>query len=194
MFPDSSTRTRIWCGPASDVREFVARLAGEHYDGGGINTTVDATRAATADELFGLAADRGRRMISNGTTTVEIKTGYGLTPTDELKSLDVIGRLAAELPWSVESTYLGAHVVPRGRDRTEYVDEVVATIPAAAAADATWVDVFCDEGVFSIGETRKILQAAKDAGLWNSAARRGDRPYRSGRARCRDGLRQRRSP
>ena len=153
----------VWAGVRRE--EFVARLAGEHYDGGGINTTVDATRAATADQLFDLAADRGRRMIANGTTTIEIKTGYGLTPADELKSLDVIGRLAVDLPWSVEATYLGAHVVPRGRNRAEYVDEVIATIPAAAAADATWVDVFCDEGVFTIDETRKILRAAADAGL-----------------------------
>ena len=63
-------------------------------------------------------------MIANGTTTVEIKTGYGLTPEHELRCLDVIGRLGAELPWNVEATYLGAHVVPDGRDRTEYVDEV----------------------------------------------------------------------
>ena len=153
----------VWAGVRRD--EFVARLTGEQYDGGGINTTVEATRAASADELVSLAADRGRRMIANGTTTVEIKTGYGLTPTDELKSLEVIARLAADLPWSVEATYLGAHVVPVGRDRTEYVDEVIATIPLASAAGATWVDVFCDKGVFTIAETRRILQAASEAGL-----------------------------
>ncbi len=153
----------VWAGVRRE--EFVARLAGEQYDGGGITTTVAATRAATAEELFVLAAARGRRMIANGTTTVEIKTGYGLTPTDELKCLDVIGRLAKDLPWLVEATYLGAHVVPPGRDRAEYVEEVIATIPAAAAAGATWADVFCDEGVFTIDETRRILQAAQDAGL-----------------------------
>jgi imidazolonepropionase len=153
----------VWAGVRRE--EFVARLAGEHYDGGGINTTVEATRAASAEELYQLATARGRRMIANGTTTVEIKTGYGLTPADELKCLAVIGRLSTELPWSVEATYLGAHVVPAGRDRNEYVDEVVDTIPAAAAAGAAWVDVFCDEGVFTIDETRRVLQAAKDAGL-----------------------------
>ncbi len=153
----------VWAGVRRE--EFVARLAGEQYDGGGIATTVAATRAASPDELFMLAVGRGRRMIANGTTTVEIKTGYGLTSADELKCLEVIGRLAAELPWGVQATYLGAHVVPPGRDRAEYVDEVIATIPAAAAAGATWVDVFCDEGVFTIDETRAILQAAKDAGF-----------------------------
>jgi len=153
----------VWAGVRRE--EFVARLAGEQYDGGGIATTVAATRAAPPDELFVLAAERGRRMIANGTTTVEIKTGYGLTPAEELKCLDVVRRLAAELPWGVQATYLGAHVVPPGRDRAEYVDEVIATIPAASDAGATWVDVFCDEGVFTIDETRKILQAAKDAGL-----------------------------
>jgi imidazolonepropionase len=153
----------VWAGVRRE--EFVARLAGDQYDGGGIATTVAATRAASADELFGLAAERGRRMIANGTTTVEIKTGYGLTPAEELKCLDVIGRLATDLPWSVEATYLGAHVVPPGRDRAEYVEEVIATIPTASDAGAAWVDVFCDRGVFTVDETRSILQAAADAGL-----------------------------
>ena len=153
----------VWAGTRRE--EFVARLAGESYDGGGIATTVAATRAASGDELFALAADRGRRMIANGKTTVEIKTGYGLTPEHELRCLDVIARLGSELPWNVEATYLGAHVVPDGRDRTEYVDEVVATVPPSAACGATWVDVFCDEGIFTLEETRRILQAAADAGL-----------------------------
>jgi imidazolonepropionase len=104
-------------------------------------------------------------MIANGTTTVEIKTGYGLTPEHELRCLDVIARLGSELPWNVEATYLGAHVVPDGRDRAEYVDEVVATVPQAAVRGATWVDVFCDEGIFTLDETRRILQAARDTGL-----------------------------
>ena len=79
----------VWAGTRRE--EFVARLAGESYDGGGITTTVAATRAASDDELFALAVERGRRMIASGTTTVEIKTGYGLTPEHELRCLDVIG-------------------------------------------------------------------------------------------------------
>ena len=153
----------VWAGTRRE--EFVARLAGEPYDGGGITTTVAATRAASDAELFGLAVARGRRMIANGTTTVEIKTGYGLTPHDELRSLDVIARLGDELPWQVEATYLGAHVVPDGRDRAEYVAEVVGTIPEAASRGARWVDVFCDVGVFTLDETRRILEAATAAGL-----------------------------
>lgn len=148
----------VWAGTRRE--EFVARLAGTPYDGGGIRTTVNATRAATDDELFELAADRGRRMIALGTTTVEIKTGYGLTPEHELRALDVAARLGRELPWQVEATYLGAHVVPAGREREDYVREVIATIPAAAARGARWVDVFCDEGVFTVEETRQILTAA----------------------------------
>jgi imidazolonepropionase len=153
----------VWAGTRRE--EFVARLAGEQYDGGGITTTVDATRAASDAELFDLALARGRRMIANGTTTVEIKTGYGLTPHDELRSLDVIARLGDELPWQVEATYLGAHVVPDGRDRAEYVAEVINTIPEAASRGARWVDVFCDVGVFTLDETRIILEAASAAGL-----------------------------
>lgn len=153
----------VWAGTRRE--EFVARLAGQSYDGGGIATTVAATRAASDDELYRLAAERAHRMISNGTTTAEIKTGYGLTPEHELRCLDVIGRLGAELPWNVESTYLGAHVVPDGRDRTEYVDEVIATVPAAAVHGARWVDVFCDEGIFTLDETRRILCAAEASGL-----------------------------
>lgn len=153
----------IWAG--SRREEFVARLAGEHYDGGGIGTTVAATRSASDEKLFALAIERGRRMIANGTTTVEIKTGYGLTPYDELRCLDVIQRLGQALPWNVEATYLGAHVVPAGRERADYVDEVVATVPEAAARGAQWVDVFCDEGIFTIEETRRILHAAAYSGL-----------------------------
>jgi imidazolonepropionase len=153
----------VWAGTRRE--EFVARLAGEQYDGGGIATTVEATRAASGDDLLRLAVERGRRMLSNGTTTVEIKSGYGLTPRDELRCLDVIRRLGDALPWSVEATYLGAHVVPDGRDRAEYVAEVIQTIPQAADLGARWVDVFCDVGVFTIDETRQILMAAKSRGL-----------------------------
>ncbi|MFL6071615.1 MAG: imidazolonepropionase [Actinomycetes bacterium] len=153
----------VWAGTRRE--EFVARLAGEQYDGGGIATTVAATRAASSEELLRLAVDRGRRMLSHGTTTVEMKTGYGLTPGDELRCLDVIRRLDDALPWSVEATYLGAHVVPDGRDRGEYVAEVIRTIPQAADLGARWVDVFCDVGVFTVDETRQILIAAKGHGL-----------------------------
>jgi imidazolonepropionase len=145
--------------------EFVARLAGTAYDGGGIRTTVDATAAAADDELLDLALGRATEALALGTTTMEVKTGYGLSPDAELRLLRLIAELAERTPVRIEPTYLGAHVVPVGRDRADYVAEVVATLPAAAAAGARWADVFCDRGVFTVDEARHILTAAKDAGL-----------------------------
>jgi imidazolonepropionase len=145
--------------------EFVARLAGTAYDGGGIRTTVDATAAANDDELLDLALGRATEALALGTTTMEVKTGYGLSPDAELRLLRLIDELAARTPVRLESTYLGAHVVPAGRDRSDYVAEVVATLPAAAAAGARWADVFCDQGVFTVDEARRILTAARSHGL-----------------------------
>jgi imidazolonepropionase len=161
-FVDAHTHL-VWAGTRRE--EFVARLAGLPYDGGGIRTTVAATRAASDDELFDLAAARARSAVCSGTTTMEIKSGYGLTPHDELRMLDVAGRLAQRLPLRVECTYLGAHVVPEGRDADDYVDEVIATLPAAVDHGARWVDVFCDAGVFSVDQARRILLAGREAGL-----------------------------
>lgn len=161
-FVDSHTHA-VWAGTRRE--EFVARLAGERYDGGGIATTVGATRAAAYDELVELAAGRLRAMRRDGTTTVEVKTGYALTPRGELRLLDVAQEAAAQAGVGVELTYLGAHTVPDGRDREEYLAEVVATIPDAAARGARWVDVFCDAVAFSLEETRRVLEAARAAGL-----------------------------
>jgi imidazolonepropionase len=145
--------------------EFVARLAGESYDGGGIRLKVDATRAASDEQLLELAAARAATALSHGTTTMEVKTGYGLTTDDELRLLDIVAGLARRTPLRLETTYLGAHVVPARRERGDYVDEVVATLPAAAARGARWCDVFCDQGVFTVAEARRILTAARDHGL-----------------------------
>jgi imidazolonepropionase len=153
----------VWAGARRE--EFVARLAGQSYDGGGIKTTVEATRAAGDDELLRLALERARSALASGTTTMEVKTGYGLTPKDELRLLDIARRIGDELPLRVEPTYLGAHVVPDGRDPDDYVDEVVATIPEARAHGARWVDVFCDEGVFTVEQARRILVRGRDEGL-----------------------------
>jgi imidazolonepropionase len=158
-FVDSHTHA-VWAGSRRD--DFVGRLSGAGYHPGGIMTTVDATRAASDPELLALAAERLAAMQRNGTTTVEVKSGYGLTRDDELRIL----RIAAELPGPrVTTTYLGAHVVPTGRDRADYVDEVVATIPLAKEAGAQWCDVFCDEGAFSVDESRRILSTAQAGGL-----------------------------
>jgi imidazolonepropionase len=145
--------------------EFVARLAGRRYDGGGIRVTVEATRAASDEELLALAAGRAARALANGTTTMEVKSGYGLTVTDELRLLDLTAELARRTPVRLESTYLGAHVVPAGRDADDYVHEVIATLPLAAEHGAGWCDVFCDEGVFTVAEARRILSAAREHGL-----------------------------
>ena len=145
--------------------EFVARLAGTTYDGGGIRTTVEATAAATDDELLDLAAGRVAAALAHGTTTMELKSGYGLTVESELRLLGLVGELARRTPVRLEATYLGAHVVPAGRDRDDYVAEVVATLPLAAEAGARWADVFCDQGVFTVGEARRILTAAREHGL-----------------------------
>jgi imidazolonepropionase len=145
--------------------EFVARLAGIPYDGGGIRTTVAATAAASDEELLDLAAGRAARALSHGTTTMEVKTGYGLTRDAELRLLRLVGELRGRTPVRLEATYLGAHVVPAGRDRDDYVAEVLATLPDAAAAGARWCDVFCDQGVFTVEEARRILTSARDHGM-----------------------------
>ncbi|MDQ1584721.1 MAG: imidazolonepropionase [Actinomycetota bacterium] len=161
-FVDAHTHL-VFAGVRRD--EFVARLAGQPYDGGGIRTTVAATRAASVEDLAALALGRAATALSNGTTTMEIKSGYGLTPDDELRLLDVIAMVGARSPLRIEATYLGAHVVPEGRDRESYVAEVIETLPAAAARGARWCDVFCDRGVFTVDEAHRILSAARDHGL-----------------------------
>lgn len=161
-FVDAHTHL-LWAGVRRG--EFVARLAGTAYDGGGIRTTVAATAEASDAELLDLAATRAAAALAHGTTTMEVKTGYGLTVDSELRLLRLVGALRERTPIRLEPTYLGAHVVPAGRDRHEYVDEVVATLPAAAGAGARWCDVFCDEGVFTVEEARRILTAAREQGL-----------------------------
>jgi imidazolonepropionase len=157
-----------WAG--SRRRDFAERLAGVPYEeiltrGGGIHSTVAATRAATFEELVGLTTARARQMLANGTTTAEVKTGYGLTRDDELRLLDVVAAVAAGTPLRVEPTYLGAHAVPPDRDRDEYVAEVVGTLPAAKERGARWCDAFCDRGAFTVEEARTVLAAARAAGL-----------------------------
>lgn len=161
-FVDAHTHL-LWAGVRRG--EFVARLAGTAYDGGGIRTTVAATAEASDAELLDLAATRASAALAHGTTTMEVKTGYGLTVDSELRLLRLVGSLRERTPIRLEPTYLGAHVVPAGRDRHEYVDEVVATLPAAAETGARWCDVFCDEGVFTVEEARRILTAAREQGL-----------------------------
>jgi imidazolonepropionase len=152
----------LWAG---DRRaEFEARLAGERYDGGGIATTVAATAAATDAELLALARGRVEAMIANGTTTVEVKTGYGLRAAAELRLLGLIGELAGQVPARLQATFL-AHVVPAGAARARHVAELVAALPAAAGRGARWCDVFADRGAYDLAEAGQLLAAARAAGL-----------------------------
>ncbi|HZB47718.1 MAG TPA: imidazolonepropionase, partial [Mycobacteriales bacterium] len=160
-FVDPHTHA-LWAG--SRREEFAARLAGKRYDGGGIASTVAATTAASDDELVELAAGRLRAMAANGTTTVEVKTGYGLGVDAELRLLGLLRRVANRIPVRVEPTLL-AHVVPADADRAEHVEALAAAMPEAARLGARWVDVFCDRGAYTVEEARRLLQAAAVAGL-----------------------------
>jgi len=160
-FVDSHSHL-VFAGDRS--QEFAARMTGVRYDGGGIATSVDATRAATDDQLYVLVAIRVAEMRAQGTTTVEIKSGYGLNVQDEARSL----RIARS--FTNETTFLGAHVVPpefAGR-RSEYVDLVTGEMLTNCAPHARWIDVFCEPHsahAFTEDEAKVVLSAGRDAGL-----------------------------
>jgi imidazolonepropionase len=144
--------------------EFAARMTGASYDGGGIANSVAATRAASDDELRALVGSRVAEMHAQGTTTVEIKGGYGLSVQDEVRSL----RIAAG--FTSETTFLGAHVVPPeyADRRADYVELVAGEMLAACAPHARWIDVFCEPNsahAFTEEEARVMLSAGRDAGL-----------------------------
>jgi imidazolonepropionase len=139
--------------------EFAARMAGEPYTGGGIRTTVAATRAAGDDDLRANVGRLRREALRQGTTTIEIKSGYGLSVAEEARSL----RIARE--FTDEATFLGAHVVPAGRDADDYVAEVCGEMLAACTPYARWVDVFCEQGAFDGEQSRAVLEAGRKAGL-----------------------------
>jgi imidazolonepropionase len=141
------------------AEEFAARMSGQPYAAGGIRTTVDATRAATDDQLRANLARMAAELLHAGVTTFETKSGYGLDVANEQRSV----RIAREV--TPETTYLGAHVVPQGVDRADYVDLVCGAMLEACAPSARWVDVFCEVGAFDGDETRHILKAGMDAGL-----------------------------
>ena len=139
--------------------EFEARMAGEEYAAGGINVTVAATRAASdavlEQNLARLVAEARR----GGTTVLETKTGYGLTIADERRSARIAARLADAV------TFLGAHVVPSGEDPDAYLESVVGPMLDAVAPYVSAVDVFCESGAFDEAATRRVLEAARTAGL-----------------------------
>lgn len=158
-FVDCHTHA-VWAGQRRD--ELVARLAGEPYSAGGIRATVAATRAASTSELRRLTQARIDAAARAGTTTIEVKSGYGLTTADEMRLLDVATAVTGP---RVTATYLGAHVVPPGTSAEDYVVEVIAALPAAREHGAQWCDVFCDDGAFTVGQARRILTAARECGL-----------------------------
>lgn len=157
-FVDSHTHL-VFAGDRSS--EFAARMAGTPYEAGGIASTVEATRLADDVALRANTSRLWSEMLASGTTTVEVKSGYGLTVVDEARSIAV----AREL--TTETTFLGAHVVPAEyRDRRdEYVALVCGEMLQACARDARWIDVFCDRGAFDVDEAAAVLDAGVAAGL-----------------------------
>jgi imidazolonepropionase len=155
-----------YLGDRSD--EAAARLAGAQYDGGGILRSVAATRAGSDEELRAVIEDRLRAELAAGTTTVECKSGYGLSTSEELRALRLIGEAAEAVSIRAVRTFLGAHAVPsEAGSPDEYVALIVEEmLPAVVAAGAAeFCDVFCDRGFFSLEATERILIAAAAGGL-----------------------------
>lgn len=165
-FCDSHTHT-VWAG--SREGEFLDKINGLSYEeiaerGGGILNSSDLLHETSEDDLYAQAMGRIREMMASGTLAFEIKSGYGLRPEDELKMLRVIRRIRESVPAIVKATFLGAHAIGRGYTHEEYVDEVIRMLPSAAPL-SDFVDVFCDEGFFTVEDTDKILSAAAEFGL-----------------------------
>ena len=157
-FVDSHTHL-VFAGDRAE--EFTARMAGEPYDGGGIRVTTDATRSMSSDALDGLVRQRLAEAHSAGTTTIEIKSGYGLNVVDETRSVEIARR------YTTESTFLGAHLLPAefaGR-ADDYIHLVCNEMLDAAKPHAKWVDAFCETGAFDADQSRAVLEAGRAAGL-----------------------------
>ena len=170
-FIDSHTHP-VYAG--NRVREFTMRAQGATYQeihaaGGGIQFTVEKTRQATTRDLYTHGAATLMRMLEHGTTTVEAKSGYGLQTEEELRELQVIQQLGKDLPLTVVPTFLGAHSIPPEYkdNREEFVQIIIEEMMPRVKEEklAEFVDVFCEEGAFTLDETRRILQAAKDMGI-----------------------------
>jgi len=156
------------------VEEFEKRLRGVSYAeisraGGGIQSAVQATRSATHEELYASAAGRAQRLMSEGVTTIEVKSGYGLELQSERRLLEVARDLEEEFPVSIKKTFLGLHALPRefAAERGEFVEQVcgpwLTSLLAAGLVDA--VDAFCENIAFSLAETERLLRAAQRLGL-----------------------------
>ncbi len=157
-FVDSHTHL-VFAGDRS--AEFTARMAGEPYDGGGIRVTTEATRATPSEQLHHLVRQRLAEAHRAGTTTIEIKSGYGLNVADEIRSLEIADT------YTTESTFLGAHLLPgefEGR-ADDYIDLVCGEMLDGAAGHAKWIDAFCETGAFDVDQCREVLLAGQAAGL-----------------------------
>ncbi|MDJ0352105.1 amidohydrolase family protein [Pseudarthrobacter sp. PH31-O2] len=139
--------------------EFEARMAGESYTAGGIAATTGATRATGDFDLTRLAMGRVAEAVSQGTTYLETKTGYGLDVDNEARSARIASTVVDEV------TYLGAHLVPAGMDAEEYTELVCGPMLSAVRPFVRWADVFCERGAFTEDQSRRVLQACRDAGL-----------------------------
>ena len=165
-FCDSHTHI-VYAG--SREGEFLDKINGLSYEeiaarGGGILNSADLLHETSEEELYEQSMVRVREMMAAGTGAMEIKSGYGLNPADELKMLRVIARIKANVSATVRSTFLGAHAVGRGCTQEAYVQQVIDMMPEAAGL-ADFVDVFCDDGFFSPAETERILAAGAACGL-----------------------------
>jgi len=168
-FVDAHTHL-VFAGNRLD--DFERRARGESYEqiakaGGGIWSTVEKTRAASDADLLKHAKMHADWFLKCGTTTVETKSGYGLTLEDELKILRVIRQLNEEMPLEIVPTFLGAHAVPREMDADEYIKLVIEEMLPRIASEklAEFCDVFCERGYFDVEQSRKILGAAKKLGF-----------------------------
>ncbi|MET9266028.1 imidazolonepropionase [Amycolatopsis sp. NPDC004079] len=139
--------------------EFEARMAGQAYAAGGIAVTVDATRAASDEQLAANLRRHVEEAAAQGTTCLETKTGYGLNVADETRSARIAGAVADEV------TFLGAHLVPPGADAESYVDLVCGEMLDAVASHVRWADVFCETGAFDEAQSARVLKAAAERGL-----------------------------
>ena len=165
-FCDSHTHI-VYAG--SREGEFLDKINGLSYEeiaarGGGILNSSDLLHRTSEDDLFEQSMVRVREMMGHGTVAMEIKSGYGLNPADEMKMLRVIDRIKKSIPAEVKSTFLGAHAVGRGYTHEAYVQAVIDMTPEAARL-VDFIDVFCDEGFFTPEDTARILEAGSAAGL-----------------------------
>ena len=154
----------------SRTNELQYRLQGMSYQeiqqmGGGIHASVRDTRAATVEELYQQSLERAKLCIKHGTTTAEIKSGYGLEPATEKKMLEVIHRINDESDLETVATFLGPHVYPQDREPEAYLDWLLHEGLELAKEQAEFVDIYCDVGAYSYADTEKFLKAAKAKGI-----------------------------